>query len=418
MAFNSSVNRFMDNNPNQGPLWKASLKYGKGKYRPLYPADIVYFKADTLVTVPSLMKVLEMHPNTALGLQYVHEYRSPTKSVPPHYECKLCSVFRLQHDMIAHVRSWKHNLTYLKAFHAEKVPCENEDAPGDICVRKLIKDITIEVAQLEGMGQVKVIMKEPCKVPAFKGARTAQPKPLPLLGNSMRLRGPMPAPLFKGQSFREEMPPNEDSYDDYTNDYDEPNSERFPPERRFQDSDLRTFQDDFKPSNFKRYDFDRFSPERQFRDRSPGPFSRGSRDDFRENDERDHFDSGRFPKQYKETQMGGSLMDRPMKRLFDRSSPIKTLPDSDFDSNDSNPNAVLNYLENFQIENESDAQMVLKVTQKLTELLMEYRLKTIAPDGPSQTILRPSSNLPRNMNRFSRPLSKGQFQFMDDPRRF
>lgn len=47
------------------------------------------------------------------GLQYVWEYRSPTKSVQPHYLCKLCGVSRLQHDMLAHVKGWKHCLKYL-----------------------------------------------------------------------------------------------------------------------------------------------------------------------------------------------------------------------------------------------------------------------------------------------------------------
>lgn len=43
------------------------------------------------------------------------------------------------------------------------------------------------------------------------------------------------------------------------------------------------------------------------------------------------------------------------------------------------------FKETFQIENESDAQLVLKVTQKLTEQLMEYRLNSIAPEVRSFT---------------------------------
>ena len=50
---------------------------------------------------------------TSTGLQYVWEYRSPSKSVPPHYQCKLCAVSRLQHDMLAHVKGWKHCFRYL-----------------------------------------------------------------------------------------------------------------------------------------------------------------------------------------------------------------------------------------------------------------------------------------------------------------
>lgn len=51
--------------------------------------------------------------HVSTGLQYVWEYRSPSKSVPPHYQCKLCAVSRLQHDMLAHVKGWKHSFRYL-----------------------------------------------------------------------------------------------------------------------------------------------------------------------------------------------------------------------------------------------------------------------------------------------------------------
>lgn len=47
------------------------------------------------------------------GLQYVWEFRSPSRSVQPHYQCKLCSLCRLQHDMIDHVKGWKHCFRYL-----------------------------------------------------------------------------------------------------------------------------------------------------------------------------------------------------------------------------------------------------------------------------------------------------------------
>lgn len=55
------------------------------------------------------------------GLQYVWEYRSPSKSVPPHYQCKLCAVSRLQHDMLAHVKGWKHSFRYLVSILSDLV---------------------------------------------------------------------------------------------------------------------------------------------------------------------------------------------------------------------------------------------------------------------------------------------------------
>ncbi|KAK6490557.1 hypothetical protein HHUSO_G5121 [Huso huso] len=52
---------------------------------------------------------------------------------------------------------------------------------------------------------------------------------------------------------------------------------------------------------------------------------------------------------------------------------------------------VFEILENFRIETEGDAQMVLKITQKLTDILMEYRLRSFSapksneqPSGPQE----------------------------------
>lgn len=117
------------------------------------------------------------------------EYRSPSKSVPPHYQCKLCAVSRLQHDMLAHVKGWKHSFRYLvsvgvflfcfksmmlqsfwqclhfcpprlqKKVHPDKVTCEEEEAIKDPTVRKMVKDVAAEVEKTEGRGQLKVCFR-------------------------------------------------------------------------------------------------------------------------------------------------------------------------------------------------------------------------------------------------------------------
>lgn len=60
-----------------------------------------------------ILKCITNDYHMSTGLQYVWEYRSPSKSVPPHYHCKLCAVSRLQHDMLAHVKGWKHCFRYM-----------------------------------------------------------------------------------------------------------------------------------------------------------------------------------------------------------------------------------------------------------------------------------------------------------------
>ncbi|XP_019747681.1 uncharacterized protein LOC109529002 [Hippocampus comes] len=401
---------------NRGSLWNAN-KYGMGTYRPQHSADIVYVKGTSFQTVPSLSKVLDGIPNSLLGLKYVWEYRSPSKTAPPHYECRLCKVPRLQHDMIAHVKSAQHNFTYMKKIHPDKVPWEKEELLKDAAVRKMVKDSAAELAQKVGRGQVKVVMKEPYNVPAFKGLRSAEPKPLPTPENSRGPNGPPFGPKFNDQLFHEEFPPNEDSYDEFPDEYEPSDFERFSPEPCFPDSS----PDEYEPSNIGR-----FSPKQRFPDpdMSPRPYPHGPGDDFNQMNGRDRFNARqRFADQYKGPQikLPPSLMDRPVKKPFDRPRHMDAPPDSGCDSNE-----LLHYLETFQIENESDAQLVLKVTQKLTEQLMEYRLNSIAPEGPSKNsfsmnlnfLSSPSSSLPRSSDRYSRALPKGQSLFMDGPRRF
>jgi len=48
-----------------------------------------------------------------IGLQYIWEYRSPSKSAPPHYQCKLCVVQQLQNEIAAHITGWKHSFRYM-----------------------------------------------------------------------------------------------------------------------------------------------------------------------------------------------------------------------------------------------------------------------------------------------------------------
>ncbi|XP_054637882.1 uncharacterized protein si:ch211-197h24.6 isoform X3 [Dunckerocampus dactyliophorus] len=326
-----------------------------------------------------------------LGLQYVWEYRSPSKTVPPHYLCKICSVTRLLQDMVAHVKSWKHNLRYLKREHADKVTCEEEECVKDATLRKKIKDVTAEVEKMEGRGQLKVAIKEPCTIPAFKGLPTAVPKALPPPGPGMGPNGPPFSPMFNEQSFHDDFPPNEGPYEEYPGEFEPSDYEGFPSDHGFPDSGM-----------------------------GPGSYPDGPGDNFRANREQGRFNPDEMFDEYQSPTMGGRLMDIDVKKPFGRQSPMQPTPDSGFDSN-----VLLDYLDTFRIENEKDAQLVLKVTQKLTDLLMEFRLRSISSAGPSMSSLSMnssfssmSSSLPRSSDRYSRPLPKGPSCYSDGPLRF
>nr|XP_049586931.1 uncharacterized protein si:ch211-197h24.6 isoform X2 [Syngnathus scovelli] len=409
MTFNAFGNK------NIPPLWNAN-KHGMGMYRPQHSNTIVYVRGTSFQTVPSLEKQLESLPIILLGLEYVWEYRSPSKTVQPHYECKLCRVARVQHDMIAHVKSAQHNFTYMKKFHPDRAPWEQEELSKDPAVRKMIREAAAEIGQRRPRGRIKVVIKEPYHVPACQGLATAEPKPLPEPENTMGPNGRQFSQMFNDQSFDDEFPPDEGPYNECRDDYEPTDFDRFVPEPRFQDSN----SEEFEPSNFGPVSRKERFPNT---DRGSRPYPRRPSDDFGPKDGRDRFNAGPMVRnEYPGPQikMPPSLLDRPLKKPFDRPSPTKSPQTTGI----CDPNELFQYLETFQIENESDAQLVLKVTQKLTEQLMEYRLKTVAPEGSSSFSKSsnfsssPSSSLPRSSDRFSRALPKGQPWFSEGSRRF
>ncbi|XP_077383902.1 uncharacterized protein LOC144022730 [Festucalex cinctus] len=417
MNFNPSSSKL-----NRGPNWNAQ-KYGPGKHRPQHSAHIVYVKGLSFHTVPSISTVLDRTPTGLLGLQYVWEYRSPSKTVPPHYECKLCKVARLQGDMVAHVKGAQHKFEYMKKVCPDKVPWQKEKLLTDPVVRKKIRDTADEIARSAERGQVKVVIKEPYNVPAFKGLRSAEPKPLPMPENSMGPNGPPIGPLFNEELFHEDFPGNEGPYDEYPNeyqdDYEPSNFGNFSPEQRFLDSSPGEYPDEYdEPPHFGR-----FSPEQHFPDTDMSPRRYPDRPGYevKQNNGRERFSPGPlFPveRQGPRIKMPPSLLDRPVKKPYSRPSPMEAQL-----GRGSNSNVLLHYLETFRIKSESDAQLVLKVTQKLTEQLMEYRLKSIAPKGPdpsgfSMSASLSSSSLSRSSDRYARVLPKVQPQFSDGPRRF
>ncbi|KAM6910035.1 uncharacterized protein FYW49_012024 [Xenentodon cancila] len=337
--------------------------------------------------MPSLTKVLKGVTDCIIGLQYVWEYRSPSKSVQPHYQCKLCSLARLQHDMVDHVKGWKHGFRYMKKVHPDKVTCEEEDAIKDSAVRRAVKAAAAEVERTEGRGQIKVILKEPFEAPAFKGFRSATPRLGPPINIGMGPPGPPFGPRFPGPGFPGEFPPHSGP----------------PP--------------DFPPGEYGEPDFGGYQARDNFPDRGMdrGPFSDGrgrrppggGRDGYGRSGPMNDGPRKMYPDGFRSNQMGEGFVDKPL----DRPGLMGKAPDSS-----RLPNTLLTYLDTFRIENESDAQLVLKVTQKLTDVLMEYRLRSVST-GPSL------NSLPMSSPKFSSPPprlanSGDRYQSLSGPPRY
>lgn len=343
----------------QPSFQKRMKNAGMKKKQQFHSGEIVFTRNGAIQTLPSMTKRLKTVTEPVIGLQYVWEYRSPTKSVPPHYQCKLCKVQRLQNEMAAHITGWKHCFRYIKKSHPDKMPHEEEAATKDPAIRKAVKAAAAEVEKEGGRGQIRVVIKEPGDVPAFQDMKSAHPN---VGGPGVAgILGPPPRGLHSGGPFDGGFP--------------DPTFPGEYPSRGGLMSDFSPGMRGLGDSSMIRglsgsgmYDSgpgpDRFmgSPENMQRFPNSGPMRMGS-DDF-----------------------GGGLRSEGMGRTYpgdlsmDRDRMMGGGPKGPECS--STLAALLRCLDTFRIENEDDAQIVLKVTQKLTDVLMEYRLRSIS-SGPS-----------------------------------
>lgn len=241
----------------------------------------------------------------------------------------------------------------------------------DPSVRKTVKVTVAEVEKSEGRGQLRVILKEPCEVQAFDGLSTTRPKmgaPGGIggpVGHGMALRGPKPAGRFPDPMFQGEYPMQGGLLSDYPmggrqemgmGGYSEP-LPLSSPGHGYKGSDMgpRHFSEEMGP-------------------RQGGPA--GGREGFGSGGLLGESPARRYPEEFRGGPMGNSSADRP--GLMGAAPEGSNLPAT-----------LLSYLDSFRIENENDAQIVLKVTQKLTDVLMDYRLRSVSSGsglGSSSTL--------------------------------
>ncbi|KAM9436279.1 uncharacterized protein Hap1MRO34_000775 [Clarias gariepinus] len=333
-----------------------------GKKKQQVYGDIVYNKQGTFQTIPSLTKRLKAVTDPVIGLQYIWEYRSPSKSVPPHYQCRLCKVQWLQNEMAAHITGWRHCFKYLKHAHAEKIPHEEEQVGKNPAIKKEMRAAAAEVEQTEGRGQIKVVNREPADMPVFQNMKSA----FPTGPGPTSLLGPIPGGFHPGRPLSGGF-------------LDQPFEEEFPPRGGM----MSDFHGGLGDANIR-------SPDRYGPDRMMGnPESM----QLLSNNRSMHMGSDGF---------GVGLQNEDIDRPYSDDLPVNTnrMRSSQGPDSNSTLSTLLRCLDTFRIECEDDAQIVLKITQKLTDVLMEYRLRTIS-SGPSMS----SSRLPLNSDRFTGSMS-------------
>ncbi|XP_072548357.1 uncharacterized protein [Salminus brasiliensis] len=353
----------------EGPLNpQKKMKSAGMKKRPqTHSGDIVFTRNGSIQTLPSLAKRLKTTTEPVIGLQYIWEYRSPTKSVPPHYQCKLCKVQRLQNEMAAHITGWKHGFNYIKRSYPDKVPHDEESATKDPAIRKAIKAAAAEVEKEEGRGQVRVVIKEPSDLPAFQNMKSAHPS----VGGSggAGLLGPPPRGLLSGGPFGGGFP-----------------DPTFPGEFAPRSGLMSDFSPSMhggladNPMRRGQLDMGRLSSSGRYDNSMPGPDRlMGSPENMQRYSNSGHMRMG-------SDDFGGGLCNEGMGRSHPGDLPMNSDRMMGGGPKGLEPSStlatLLRYLDTFRIENEDDAQIVLKVTQKLTDVLMEYRLRSIS-SGPS-----------------------------------
>ncbi|XP_060717496.1 uncharacterized protein si:ch211-197h24.6 [Tachysurus vachellii] len=349
----------------RGQTFQQKKKNPGKKTQQTYGGDIVFTRQGSIQTVPSLSKRLKTVTDPVIGLQYVWEYRSPSKTVPPHYQCRLCKVQLRQNEMASHVSGWKHCFKYLKLTHPGKMPHEEEEVTKNPAIKKELKVITAEVEKTEGRGQIRVLLKEPYKVSSFQNMKSAFPH---VVGpGPTSLLGPIPGDFHSGRPFGGGF-------------LDPPFSEEFPP-RSGMMSDFHGGSDNGPMRSSEHYGPDIMmggpdSMQRLPNSRSmhmgPEGFGMGPR---------------------------GEDMDRPFPDDLPMNSNDRMMRLKGPESS-STLTTLLRCLDTFRIECEDDAQIVLKITQKLTDVLMEYRLRTVST-GSSMN----SSCLTMSSDRFSGNMS-------------
>ncbi|XP_053468130.1 uncharacterized protein LOC128600032 [Ictalurus furcatus] len=340
---------------------------GKKKQQ-VYSGDIVFTKNGSLQTIPALNKRLKAITDPVIpviGLHYVWEYRSPSQSVAPHYQCRLCKVQRLQNEMVAHITGWRHCFKYLKHAHLEKMPHGEEEAAKSPAIKKEIRVIAAEVENAEGRGRIKIVFREPGDVLAFQHMKSAFPSVMRQGPTS--LLGPIPGDFHEGRHFGGGLS-------------DSPFADEFTP-RGGMMSDFRG-----GPGDAPMRSPDRYGPDRMM----------GGSESMQclSNSRSMHMGSDGFGMGPRSEDMGRAYPDDLLTNSSDRMMRSKG-PESN-----NTLATLLRCLDTFRIECEDDAQIVLKITQKLTDVLMEYRLRSIS-SGPSMN----SSRLPLSPDRFSGSMS-------------
>uniref|UniRef100_A0A8C3J7L6 U1-type domain-containing protein n=1 Tax=Calidris pygmaea TaxID=425635 RepID=A0A8C3J7L6_9CHAR len=247
----------------------------------------------------------------ALGLNYIVEYRSKD-NLPFLYECQLCHCKTGLSNMFMHVCGSKHRLAYLKQHYPEIAESDEVKGKGSELNRK-VRQVALTIEKKEGRKQIKVV------------------------------RG---APVMRRR------------WQEY------PNADDSPSKAKIQHVDTSLSNDektDCKSKDGKMPDS--IQDEKNVQEEQ----EKGQKEQAKPDDKAE---PNKAIESSKSNKTEGSSKDNSEKCDTNKESQEDNKEvEQEFTSQEE----LLGYLQSFEILNEDDASFILKVTQTLTDALVEYR---------------------------------------------
>ncbi|XP_040441438.1 uncharacterized protein LOC121084233 isoform X2 [Falco naumanni] len=258
----------------------------------------------------------------ALGLNYIIEYRSKD-NFPFLYECQLCHCKTGLSNMFMHVCGSKHRLAYLKQHYPEIAESDEVKGKGSELNRK-VRQVALTIEKKEGRKQIKVVTDAPIMRRRWQEYPNADDSP------SKAKVQHMDTSLNNEEDCKNKDGKMPDLIQD---------------EKKVQEEQEKIQKEQTKPD-------EKIEPNEAIESSKGNKTEEGSKGNNSEKCETN--------KQSQEEK-------KEVEQEFTANS-------EEFTSQEQ----LLSYLQNFEILNEDDASFILKVTQTLTDALVEYRQQAVS----------------------------------------
>ncbi|XP_035175768.1 uncharacterized protein LOC118163320 isoform X1 [Oxyura jamaicensis] len=254
----------------------------------------------------------------ALGLNYIIEYRSKD-NFPFLYECQLCHCKTGLSNMFMHVCGSKHRLAYLKQHYPEIAESDEVKGKGSELNRK-VRQVALTIEKKEGRKQIKVVTDAPMMRKRWQEYPNADDSPSKAKVQHVDM-----------------LLSNEKETDGKNKDGKMPDPMQ---EKNVQEEPEKSQQEQAKPDEKAETN----KPIESSKDNKTEEDSKGN----------------------------GSEKCETNKQLQEENEELEQESPANLEEFTSQEE-LLGYLRSFEILNEDDAAFILKVTQTLTDALVEYR---------------------------------------------